>query len=175
VALAHPDDESFGLGGTLALYAKRGVEVHYVCATRGEAGTVSAEFMDGYESVAALREAELRCAAQVLGLASVHYLGYRDSGMVGTTENQHPDALEQAPLDQVVSTLAGHVRRIKPQIVIAHDPAGTYGHPDHIKMHHAMREAFHAAGDADQYPEGGPLGPPLHHSDCSTRPFRSPT
>jgi N-acetyl-1-D-myo-inositol-2-amino-2-deoxy-alpha-D-glucopyranoside deacetylase len=73
--LAHPDDESFGMGGTLAMYARRGVKVHLVCATRGEAGNVAPEFMRGFESVAELRENELRCAAGELGLAGVHFFG----------------------------------------------------------------------------------------------------
>src|SRR3989304_5201223 len=83
-ALAHPDDESFGMGGTLALYAQRGVDVHLVCATRGEAGTVEAEHLEGYASIAERRVAELRCAALRLGLSGVHFLDYRDSGMPGS-------------------------------------------------------------------------------------------
>ena len=67
--LAHPDDETFGTGGTLAHYSKLGVKVYLVCATRGEVGEVSPEMMEGYSSVAELRENELRCAAQTLGLA----------------------------------------------------------------------------------------------------------
>jgi LmbE family N-acetylglucosaminyl deacetylase len=169
LTLAHPDDESFGLGGTLALYAKRGVEIHFVCGTRGEAGTVSPEFMQGYETVAQLREAELQCAAETLGLAAVRFLGYRDSGMVGTADNEHPEALEQAQLDQVIAALVGHIRRIKPQVVVTHDPSGTYGHPDHIKMHQATLEAFDAAGDPDRYSESGdPFAPQrLYYSTFS--------
>ncbi len=54
--LAHPDDESFGMGGTLALYARKGYDVYLVCATRGEVGTVDAEYMQGFSSIADLRE-----------------------------------------------------------------------------------------------------------------------
>jgi N-acetyl-1-D-myo-inositol-2-amino-2-deoxy-alpha-D-glucopyranoside deacetylase len=97
--LAHPDDESFGMGGTLALYAARGVEVHLVCATRGEVGEVSPELMKGFSSIAERREAELRCAAGVLGLAGVHFLDYRDSGMPGSEDNTHPQALAAQPLE----------------------------------------------------------------------------
>jgi LmbE family N-acetylglucosaminyl deacetylase len=78
--LAHPDDESFGLGGTLALYARRGVATYLVCATRGEAGDVAAEHLDGFKDIADKRTAELVCAASILGLKHVFYLGYRDSG-----------------------------------------------------------------------------------------------
>ncbi len=79
--LAHPDDETFGMGGTLAMYAQRGVAVYLVCATRGEVGDVDAEHMNGYKTAGEAREAELRCAAGKLGLAGVYFLDYRDSGM----------------------------------------------------------------------------------------------
>ena len=91
--LAHPDDETFGMGGTLALYARRGVNVHLVCATRGEVGEVAPHFLENFQSIGDLREHELRCAAQKLGLSSVDFLDYRDSGMAGSPENEHPQAL----------------------------------------------------------------------------------
>ena len=99
--LAHPDDESFGMGGTLALYAARGVDVHLICATRGEVGEVSPELLAGFGSVAELRESELRCAAGHLGLKGVHFLEYRDSGMEGSPDNKHPQALAAQPLEAV--------------------------------------------------------------------------
>ncbi len=70
VVLAHPDDETFGTGGTLAYYASKGVEVHLICATRGEVGDVEPELLEGFDSIADLRENELRCAAETLGLGS---------------------------------------------------------------------------------------------------------
>jgi LmbE family N-acetylglucosaminyl deacetylase len=79
------------------LYARRGVAVHLVCATRGEVGEVDPQHMNGYRSIGDLREDELRCAAGKLGLSGVHFLGYRDSGMTGSPENQHPRALAAAP------------------------------------------------------------------------------
>ncbi len=73
--LAHPDDETFGTGGTLALYARqRGVDVYLVCATRGEVGEMDPKYMRGFNSVAERREAELRCAAENLGLKGVYFL-----------------------------------------------------------------------------------------------------
>ena len=96
--LAHPDDESFGLGGTLALYARKGYNTYYVCATRGEAGTVDEEYMRGFSSTAEMRTDELMRAAQQLGLKDVFFLGYRDSGMSGTEDNKHPDAQINHPL-----------------------------------------------------------------------------
>jgi N-acetyl-1-D-myo-inositol-2-amino-2-deoxy-alpha-D-glucopyranoside deacetylase len=81
---AHPDDETFGIGGVLAQYAADGVKVYYACATRGEAGTVEPMYMEGYSSIGDMRWAELRCAAQALGLAGGINIGYHDSGMAGS-------------------------------------------------------------------------------------------
>jgi LmbE family N-acetylglucosaminyl deacetylase len=154
--LAHPDDESFGMGGTLALYARRGVAVHLACATRGEVGEVESHHMQGYTSIGELREDELRCAARNLGLAGVHFLGYRDSGMPGSAENRHPDALAAAPLDEVAARVTACIRRLRPQVVITFDPIGGYRHPDHIAIHRATVKAFHAAGDPQAYPGEDP-------------------
>ena len=103
--LAHPDDESFGMGGTLAHYARQGVAVHLVCATRGEVGDVDPQYLRGFNSVAERREHELRCAAEKLGLTSVHFLDYRDSGMPGSDDNHHPRALASAPIEDVAQRL----------------------------------------------------------------------
>jgi LmbE family N-acetylglucosaminyl deacetylase len=154
--LAHPDDESFGPGGTLALYAQRGVSVHLVCATRGEVGSVPDEMMKGFEQISDLREHELRCAAKILGLKEVHFLGYRDSGMLGSADNHHPQALAAAAVEQVVDRVVPIMRRLKPHVVITFDPIGGYCHPDHVAIHHAAVRAFHAAGDASFACEGLP-------------------
>jgi LmbE family N-acetylglucosaminyl deacetylase len=154
--LAHPDDESFGPGGTLALYARRGVEVHLACATRGELGGAPEQLLAGHADVAALREHELRCAARHLGLSGVHLLGYRDSGMPGSPDNQHPRALAAAPLDEVAAQVAHLIREIRPQVVITFDPMGGYRHPDHIAIHRATLEAFHASSDPTRFPGGPP-------------------
>ncbi|WP_299027251.1 PIG-L deacetylase family protein [uncultured Thermanaerothrix sp.] len=147
--LAHPDDETFGIGGTLAYYARRGVEVFLICATRGEAGDVSPEFLQGYGSVAERREAELRCAAGKLGLAGVYFLDYRDSGMPGSADNRHPRALINAPLEEVARKIAAVIRRLRPQVVVTFDPIGGYRHPDHIAIHQATVRAFDVAAQPD--------------------------
>ena len=147
--LAHPDDESFGVGGTLAFYARRGVAVHLACATQGEAGEVDPEFMHGFDSIAERRTSELRCAAEKLGLSRVHLLGYRDSGMTGLPDNQHPGALASAPEEEVAGKIADLIREIQPQIVITFDPIGGYRHPDHIAIHNATVRAFDLAGNLD--------------------------
>ncbi|RPI34162.1 MAG: GlcNAc-PI de-N-acetylase [Chloroflexota bacterium] len=172
--LAHPDDESFGMGGTLALYARRGVQVHLVCATRGEVGEVDEEHMNGYQTIADLRVQELRCAAEKLGLAGVHFLDYRDSGMPGSPENLHPKSLVQAPLDQAAKDVAHYIRMLKPQVVITFDPIGGYRHPDHIAVHNATVRAFHIAGDANEYPGELPPYQPqkLYFHTFSRRFFR---
>ena len=145
--LAHPDDETFGMGGTLALYARRGVSVHLVCGTRGDVGEVDPELLKGFGSIAERRESELRCAAEILGLQGVHFLGYRDSGMPGSEDNTHPNALAAQPVDEVAAKVAHTIRLLKPQVVVTHDPIGGYKHPDHIAMHNATRRAFSLAAD----------------------------
>jgi LmbE family N-acetylglucosaminyl deacetylase len=130
--LAHPDDETFGTGGTLALYASRGVAVHYVCATRGEVGDVDPKYMDGFSSIAERRESELRCAAGLL------------AGMPGSPDNQHPNALYAQPLEKVAAQIAHFFNLLKPQVVITFDPIGGYRHPDHIAIHQATVCAFEA-------------------------------
>lgn len=151
-AFAHPDDETFGPGGTLALYALRGYAVHLICATRGEAGSL-APGMRATVDLGALRVAELRCAIQALGIHHLHLLGYRDSGMPGSPDHEHPAAFIRAPFEEVVRRLVALIRKIRPDVVLTFDPYGGYGHPDHIYMHQAMREAFERAGDPDAFPE----------------------
>ena len=157
---AHPDDETFGLGTTLAHYAAAGVKVYYVCATHGEVGTVDPEYMKGYATVAELRLQEMKCAAKELGLSGVLYLDYRDSGMRGSPDNNHPGALAAAPIEQVAGKMVKLIRQIRPQVVISHDAGGGYGHPDHIAVHNAVEIAFHSAGDQAKYPEDGPAFQP---------------
>lgn len=147
--LAHPDDESFGMGGTLAKYASEGAKVHLICATRGEAGEVDPDCLDGYDSIADRRVAELNCAVKALGIDKLHLLPYRDSGMTGSQNNQHPQALINAPLEKVAGEIAAYIRTFKPQVVLTFDPAGGYRHPDHIFIHLATTRAFSLAGDPD--------------------------
>lgn len=158
--LAHPDDESFGMGGTLALYASRGVEVHLVCATRGEVGEATPELLKGFDSIASLRESELKCAAGILGLAGVHFLDYRDSGMPGTADNSHPRALSAQPLDEVAVKVVCLIRKLKPQVVLTFDPIGGYRHPDHIAIQQATVRACAQAGVPTFAPDCLPVHQP---------------
>jgi N-acetyl-1-D-myo-inositol-2-amino-2-deoxy-alpha-D-glucopyranoside deacetylase len=152
---AHPDDETFGIGGTLAAYAMAGVKVYYLCGTRGEVGAADPDYMKGYSSVGDMRWGELTCAAGLLGLADIIHLGYRDSGMPGSSDNKHPQALAMAPTAEVAERIVKLIRELKPQVVITFDPIGGYNHPDHIAMHRAAVMAFHASGDGSQFLQSG--------------------
>lgn len=149
--LAHPDDESFGMGGTLAKYASEGAQVHLICATRGEAGEVDPEHLVGYESLADLRIAELICAVKALGIDHLELFSYRDSGMTGSPDNEHPRALINIPLDEVAGRIAAYIREFKPQVVLTFDPVGGYRHPDHIFINQATTKGVMLAGDPDFY------------------------
>nr|WP_290665196.1 PIG-L family deacetylase [Ardenticatena sp.] len=150
---AHPDDESFGPGATLAKYAREGVDVHVCIVTDGAAGTWDPEAADESEhhDLAKVRRQELECACRELG-ATLHQLGYRDSGMEGAPDNKHPDSLYQADLDEVARDIVRLVREIRPHVIITHDPTGGYFHPDHIKVNHAVQRAWARMGDPDAYP-----------------------
>lgn len=152
---AHPDDESFGPGGTLAKYAHEGADVWLVCATDGAAGSIEAELLAAHAGPGQVRAAELCCAAQELGLKGIDWLGYRDSGMAGAPDNQHPDSLVQAPMDRLVGQIVASIRKHRPQVVICDNQFGGYGHPDHIKLHQATVQACAAAADGARYPEAG--------------------
>ncbi|MFN8417777.1 MAG: PIG-L family deacetylase [Anaerolineae bacterium] len=141
-ALAHPDDESFGSGAFISRCTSQGIEVSLICATNGDVGTVSAEKMNGYKTVAELRTAELDCAAQVLGLKEVIKFGYRDSGMMGSADNNDPQALWQADPETLIQQVIEVMERIRPQVVVTFNKFGGYGHPDHIKIQQATAAAF---------------------------------
>jgi LmbE family N-acetylglucosaminyl deacetylase len=153
--LAHPDDETFGVGGTLAHYASLGVEVYLICATRGEAGEVEEKYLVGYDSVQALRTKELECACNALGVKEIRYLGYKDSGMPGGIQSRNPDALINASEECLIQKIVEIIQELRPQVVITFDPLGGYGHPDHIFLHHATRKAFFMARD---------ISPPVSNS-----------
>jgi LmbE family N-acetylglucosaminyl deacetylase len=143
---AHPDDESFGPGGTLARYAGEGTQVHVIIATDGIAGSVEASTqLQEHETLAQIRSAELANAAVALGVSTIWSLPYRDSGMRGDPANEHPDALIQQPVAHLVEELLGYIERLQPQVIITHDPFGGYGHPDHVRCCEAATAAFHLA------------------------------
>lgn len=137
------------------MYARRGYRVLLLCATRGEAGTVDPEYLNSFKSVAELRESELRCAAEQLGLKGVYFLGFRDSGMAGQPENSHPDAQVAHPVEEVAGRIVRYIRELHPDVVVTFDPVGGYRHPDHIHVHKATNLAFQHAADPAFHPEAG--------------------
>ncbi len=149
---AHPDDESFATGGTLALYARRGVRVVLGCATRGEAGIVHDDTPPP-EDMGQAREKELRCACRVLGIRDLRFLGYRDSGTAGTPDNNHPNALIRADPEQVITRICDLMREFRPQVVVTFGGDGGSGHPDHVAIHRYATAAWHRAGDSARYPD----------------------
>ncbi len=152
--LAHPDDESFGPGGTLARYAAEGVDVHIVIATDGVAGSVVESYQNEMEQLVAVRTKELEAAVKILG-GTLHMLCYRDSGYINDPANEHPDAFIQADEYEATGRIVQLIRELQPQVVMTHDETGGYFHPDHIMCWKVTTAAFHAAGDAAQYPDMG--------------------
>ena len=155
VALAHPDDETFGVGGVMARAVEEGHRVVIVCATRGEAGEIADPSLATPETLGDVREGELRAAARALGVGDVRFLGYRDSGMAGTPENGHPAALVNADPDGVVGKLVRVIRDVRPDVVVTFEPGGIYGHPDHITISERASAAVAAAADPERWPEAG--------------------
>lgn len=144
---AHPDDETFGSGGTLARYASEGVDITVVCATRGEVGEIALGSKATPETLGAVREAEIRLALSVLGVQSLVILGYRDSGMMGSEDNKNPSAFINVPISEVIERLVEIIRKCRPHVVVTMDPSGGYGHPDHIRVAELTTHAFKVAGD----------------------------
>jgi LmbE family N-acetylglucosaminyl deacetylase len=145
--LAHPDDESLGVGGTLAKYAAEGCDVFLLTATRGDAGRYRGFAQGdpqhpGAPELAKIREAELRAAASTLGIREVSLLEYRDGRLDGADPRE------------AVAAIAGHVRRLRPDVVVTFGPDGAYGHPDHIAISQFTTAAMVAAADPS-FPSGG--------------------
>lgn len=155
---AHPDDEIFGTGGTLAKAADQDIHTVLVTCTGGEEGEIVDPSMDQDEVRPRLREVraeELRCAVKVLGIETLEFLGYRDSGMAGTEANSNPQSFHMADIGEATGRLVRLIRQYRPQVLVSYDENGSYGHPDHIKAHQITVRAFDAAADPAQYPEAG--------------------
>ena len=134
--LAHPDDETLGLGGTLAKYAAEGVETYLLTATRGERGRFGALGKCGDPSeVGRVRELELRAAAAVLGIREVCVLNYPDG------------AVDQVEAGVAIRAIVTHIRRVRPHVVLTFGPEGAYGHPDHIAVSQFTTAAVVCAAD----------------------------
>jgi mycothiol S-conjugate amidase len=162
---AHPDDESSKGASTVARYRAEGVGTALVCCTGGEAGDVLNPAMDRPEirqNLAAVRRGELERAAAIIGYDHLFLLGYRDSGMAGTPENEHPDSFARADLDEAIGRLVGLIRRHRPHVVITYsDDQHGYQHPDHVRVNEISVPAFERAGDPDAHPGTGQPWQPL--------------
>jgi len=143
---AHPDDEAISTGGTIALSADAGHRVTLVVATRGEVGEPVEGVLEPGEALGDRRELETRRSAEILGVDRVEFLGYRDSGMVGEPSNEEPASFWQADLDEPAGRLAAILQTVDADILIGYDPNGTYGHPDHVKVHTVGARAAELAG-----------------------------
>jgi LmbE family N-acetylglucosaminyl deacetylase len=152
--LAHPDDESLGVGGTLAKYASEGADVFLLTATRGDSGRYRGHRPGdpqhpGSSALANIREAELRAAASALGVREVFLLDYQD---------QH---LDRANPREVITTIVQHLRRVQPDVVVTFGPDGAYGHPDHIAISQFTTAAITAAAFT-AFPDAGSAAPRPH-------------
>lgn len=145
--LAHPDDEAFNGAGTMAWATDRGYRTALVCATRGEVGEIRDPALATPATLGAVREQELRDAMSRVGLAELRILGYRDSGMENTADNDNPRALIQQPPEAILTHLVGHIRDLRPRTVVTFGPEGIYGHPDHVLTGKLAARAVELADD----------------------------
>lgn len=135
---AHPDDESMGMGGTLAKYSAEGVDTYLVCATRGERGWSGPQEADpGPEALGAIRTRELEEAVELLGMKGLYFLDYIDGD------------LDRADPAEAIARIVTHVRRIMPHVVVTFPPDGNYGHPDHIAVGQLTNAALVCAADSN--------------------------
>jgi LmbE family N-acetylglucosaminyl deacetylase len=150
--LAHPDDESLGMGGTLARYSAEGIETYLVTATRGERGRFGSgiEF-PGFGAVGEMREGELLAASRELGVREVRFLDYMDGD------------LDQARPEEVVAKIVAELQRVRPHLVLTFGPEGAYGHPDHIAICQFTTAAILCAADPGYRAAGTQLSSSAAH------------
>ena len=133
---AHPDDEAISTGGVMARAHDEGHRVVLVTCTAGEVGEIhNMDEAAVRPRLAEVRRRELARAAEILGVDRQELLGYRDSGMLGTEDNRHPQSFHVAPPEEAAGRLAEILREERPDVVVTYGPDGIYGHPDHVKAH----------------------------------------
>ena len=148
---AHPDDESIAMGGVMAKASDEGHRVVLVVATRGEHGEVEEGFLAEGEALWERREKETHASAAILGAARVEFLGYVDSGMIGTAENELPESFWQADVEEAAGRLAAILIEEDADVLTIYDENGQYGHPDHIQVHRVGSRAAELAGTRRVY------------------------
>jgi LmbE family N-acetylglucosaminyl deacetylase len=147
---AHPDDEAIWTGGVLARWTDRGGEAAVVTCTDGEASAAAAD-------AAGTRLAELARSLELLGAGPPRLLGYKDSGLPAGDD---PASFWRAEVDEAVGRLVGHVRDLRPDVLVGYDAVGLYGHPDHVQAHRVALLAAEAAASPALYRQAGPACPP---------------
>jgi LmbE family N-acetylglucosaminyl deacetylase len=143
---AHPDDECIACGGIIRKAAEEGHRVVLVVATRGEQGEVAEGFLNPGEELWQRRVAETHASAEILGAQRVEFLGYTDSGMMGTPANEAPGSFWTAPVDEAAKKLAALLEEERAEVLTCYDEHGGYGHPDHIQVHRVGMRAAEIAG-----------------------------
>jgi len=156
---AHPDDESYGAGGLMALAAEAGNPVWVLCLTNGDQGGRPGEVGVDHALDPQIRMDELRCACRALGIEEPIFLGYRDSGMEGWGAPE--GSLSRADPEEVVGRILEVVERLRPAVIVTFDPGGIYGHPDHVTCSAQATEAYRRAASRP----GGPVA--LYHQAMS--------
>jgi N-acetyl-1-D-myo-inositol-2-amino-2-deoxy-alpha-D-glucopyranoside deacetylase/mycothiol S-conjugate amidase len=152
---AHPDDECISTGGILARYGAEGVRTVLVTCTDGAVGEISDAALATPDNLAEVRAGELDESVRILGINRLVKLGYRDSGMAGTADNENPLSFQQSDFDTAVGKVVQVMREERPDVVVTYDENGGYGHPDHVRAHQVAVAAFEAAGDASRFPGTG--------------------
>ena len=189
---AHPDDEAIATGGVMAKASAAGHRVILITATRGEHGEVEEGFLEAGEQLWERRVRETAEAARVLGVHRQEFLGYVDSGMMGTPTNDAKECFWQADVDEAAQRLAAILKDEAADVLTVYDEHGAYGHPDHIQVHRVgvraaelagTREVFEStinrdhirrlmeqAREAGQLPEGAPTAEDLEHGEGDIDP-----
>ncbi|MQG86231.1 MAG: hypothetical protein FI693_03260 [SAR202 cluster bacterium] len=150
---AHPDDEAFPVGGTLAMYSSLGASIALITTTSGQLGEIRQDGIATKDTLGNVRSAELRESAQALGINRLNILTYKDSGMAGWDANKDPDAFINANPSIIRSQLVKEIRTFKPHVLLTFEPTGLYGHPDHIAISQQSTDAFHYSGEATYEPD----------------------
>lgn len=143
---AHPDDESIACGGVIRKASDEGHRVILVVATRGEHGEIQPGVLADGEDLWKRRVEETHAAAEILGVHRVEFLGYTDSGMMGTPTNDAPGSFWTAPVDEAAKKLAAILESAQADALTCYDDNGGYGHPDHIQVHRVGMRAAELAG-----------------------------
>ena len=116
---AHPDDEAFGPGGTIAKLSKK-FNIYILCATKGEAGQGNSKLRIKNGDLGNVRAEELRSSAKILGVKEVYFLGFKDGTL---SNNLYPE---------IAKRIEVYLKKLKPEILLTFEPLGLSGHIDHI-------------------------------------------